>query len=258
MSDQAGFANALRDRLAPCPAGLTTWNGSDPAARLAVYRNNVWMSLIDALADGFPVTQALVGADFFRAMAQCLIQAQLPRSALLAEYGADFPDFIAGFEPADPVPYLADVARLEWLRVRAYHAADADPVAPERLQLALSQPETLGQWGLRLHPALSVLASDYAVVALWAAHQGVGELGAVDPSRAETALVLRAGLEVEVIRLAAGAAGFIQQVLAGACLGAAVEQAMARAADFDFSEMLALLLRAGAITDLVPPQQAAS
>jgi hypothetical protein len=258
MSDQAGFANALRDRLAPCPAGLTTWNGSDPAARLAVYRNNVWVSLIDALADGFPVTQALVGADFFRAMAQCFIQAQLPRSALLAEYGADFPDFIAGFAPADPVPYLADVARLEWLRVRAYHAADADPVTPERLQLALSQPETLGQWGLRLHPALSVLASDYAVVALWAAHQGVGDLGAVDPSQAETALVLRAGLEVEVIRLAAGAAEFIQQVLAGACLSAAVEQAMARAADFDFSEMLALLLRTGAITDLVPPEQAAS
>jgi hypothetical protein len=43
MSDQGGFANALRDRLAPCPAGLTTWNGSDPAARLAVYRNNVWL-----------------------------------------------------------------------------------------------------------------------------------------------------------------------------------------------------------------------
>ncbi len=255
MSDQAGFANALRDRLAPCPAGLTTWNGSDPAARLAVYRNNVWASLIDALADGFPVTHALVGADFFRAMAQCFIAAQLPRSALLAEYGADFPDFIAGFAPADPVPYLADVARLEWLRVRAYHAADVDPVAPDRLQLALSQPETLGQWGLRLHPSLSVLTSDYAVVALWAAHQGVEELGAIDPSQAETALVLRAGLEVEVIRLAAGAADFIQQLLAGARLSAAVEQAMARAADFDLSEMLALLLPAGAITDLVAPEQ---
>jgi hypothetical protein len=255
MSDQAGFANALRDRLAPCPAGLRAWNGSDPAARLAVYRNNVWASLIDALADGFPVTRALVGADFFRAMAQCFIAAQLPRSALLAEYGADFPDFIAGFAPADSVPYLADVARLEWLRVRAYHAADVDPVAPDRLQLALSQPDTLGQWGLRLHPSLSVLTSDYAVVALWAAHQGVGELGAVDPSQAETALVLRAGLEVEVIRLAAGAADFIRQVLAGARLGAAVEQAMARAADFDFSEMLALLLRNGAITDLVAPEQ---
>lgn len=257
MSDQASFANALRDRLAPPPAGLTAWNGSDPAARLAVYRNNVWVSLIDALADGFPVTQALVGEDFFRAMAQCFIAAHLPRSALLVEYGGDFPDFIAGFAPAGSVPYLADVARLECLRVRAYHAADADPVAPERLQLALSQPETLGQWRIRLHPALSVLASDYAVVTLWAAHQGVGELGAIDPSQAETALVLRAGLEVEVIRLAAGATGFIQHVLGEACLGIAVEQALGRAADFDFSQTLALLLRAGAITDLVPPEQVA-
>lgn len=248
----------MRDRRAPPPAGLTAWNGSDPAARLAVYRNNVWVSLIDALADGFPVTQALVGEDFFRAMAQCFIAAHLPRSALLVDHGEGFPDFIAGFAPADAVPYLADMARLECLRVRAYHAADAGPVAPERLHLALSRPETLGQWDLRLHPALGVLASDHAVVTLWAAHQGVGDLGAVDPSQAETALVLRAGLEVEVIRLAVGSAAFIQALRGRARLGAAVEQAMARAADFDFSQTLALLLRAGAVTDLVPPEQAAS
>ena len=66
---QSAFADALLDPARPCPPGLRTWNGSDPARRLAVYRNNVVSSLIDALADTFPVVQRLVGTEFFRAMA---------------------------------------------------------------------------------------------------------------------------------------------------------------------------------------------
>ena len=69
VGSQAAFAAALLYPARPCPPGLHAWNGSDPAARLAVYRNNVVSSLIDALADTFPVVQQLVGEEFFRAMA---------------------------------------------------------------------------------------------------------------------------------------------------------------------------------------------
>jgi hypothetical protein len=72
---------------------LIAWNGSDPARRFAVYRNNVVVSLIDALADTFPVTQELVGEDFFRAMAGVFVRHAPPTSALLAEYGEGFSGF---------------------------------------------------------------------------------------------------------------------------------------------------------------------
>ena len=76
MSQQAQLALALLDPGAACPPGLRSWNGSDPGARFAVHRNNVVVSLIDALADGFPVTQELVGEAFFRAMARVHVLAR--------------------------------------------------------------------------------------------------------------------------------------------------------------------------------------
>ncbi len=84
---QATFAAALLTPELPSPAGLRVWNGSDPAARLAVYRNNVVSSLIDAVADSFPVTQELVGEEFFRAMAAVFVRAHPPRSKVLTHYG---------------------------------------------------------------------------------------------------------------------------------------------------------------------------
>lgn len=99
-------------------------NGSDPTARLAVYRNNVVGSLIDALADAFPVAQQLVGVAFFRAMAGVFARQAPPRSRILAHYGEGFAEFIEGFEPARSVPYLADVARLE---AEAYVGRPARP-----------------------------------------------------------------------------------------------------------------------------------
>mgnify|MGYP001390820627 CR=1 FL=1 len=43
------FAAALLDAERAVPSGLVAWNGSDPARRFAIYRNNVVVSLVDAL-----------------------------------------------------------------------------------------------------------------------------------------------------------------------------------------------------------------
>jgi len=122
---QHAFASALLDPARPVPSGLATWNGSDPVARFAVYRNNVVVSLVAALADTFPVVRELVGEEFFTAMARLYVAEQPPLSPVLAHYGDGFADWVVQFEPAAAVPCLADMARLERARVRAYHAADA-------------------------------------------------------------------------------------------------------------------------------------
>jgi hypothetical protein len=244
---QANFAAALLAPDLPCPAGLRAWNGSDPRARLAVYRNNVVSSLIDAVADTFPVAQELVGEEFFRAMAAVFVRQHPPRSRVLAHYGAEFADFVDGFEPVRAVPYLADVARLERARVFAYHAADADPLTAERLGAAMSSGEDLGALQLVCHPSTSVIVSAYAIVSLWAAHQGDGDLSAVDPALPEFALVVRPGLDVFVLRLPPGAAHFVIALRAGAGLADAAALAAGEAADFDLPNVLALLMGHGAL-----------
>jgi hypothetical protein len=251
---QAAWAAALLDPALPCPGGLRAWNGSDPAVRLAVHRNNVVVSLIDALADTFPVTQQLVGEAFFRAMAAVFVRAAPPRTRVLAFYGEDLPAFVAGFGPAAALPYLADVARLERARVHAYHAADADAVSDEAVALALAHAGQADRLCLVLHPSARVLRSDHAVVSLWAAHQGEGELAAVDIACAEQALVLRQGLEVLVLRLPPGAAGFLLALQQGQALGEAAAAAFAADAGFDLTATLGLCLQHGAITAIHLPR----
>ncbi len=250
MNTEREFFAALLDPGLTPPPGLTTWNGSDPAKRFAVYRNNVVVSLIGALADTYPVTQQLVGEEFFRAMARLHVHGSPPRSRVLAFYGESLPDFIAGFAPVAGVPYLADVARLEMLRVRAYHAADAAPLAADAIARYLAEPDALPALRIGLHPSLGVLRSRYAVVALWAAHQGIGDIAQLDPDVAENALVMRRDLDVEVLRLDDADSTFVEHLLQRASLGVAAAQASATSAGFDPSGILSLLIRSHAIASI--------
>ena len=254
---QADFAATLLAPDLPCPAGLRAWNGSDPSARLAVYRNNVVSSLVDAVADTFPVVRELVGEVFFRAMAAVFVREHPPRSRVLAHYGAEFAGFVDNFAPARGVPYLADVARLERARVWAYHAADADPLTAEKLGEALSGGQDLGALQLICHPSMSVVVSTHAIVSLWAAHQGEGDLSAVDPAVPESALVVRLGLDVLVLRLPPGAAGFVIALQNGAGLADAAALAAGEAVDFDLPTVLALLMRHGALSAVQFPRSRA-
>lgn len=250
MNGQQQFFRALLDPGQPPPAGLSTWNDSDPAVRFAVYRNNVLVSLIDALSDTYPVTQQLVGDAFFRAMARLFVSAEPPRSPVLAFYGESFPDFIERFPPASSVPYLADVARLEMLRVRAYHAADADALPADAIAQALDDPDSLPELRLGFHPSLGLLRSPYAVVSLWAAHQGGADISTVDPLVAESALVIRPALDVAVMRLVPRASDFVAHLLHGESLGSSVEKASDGDADLDLTDILGLLIREQAITSI--------
>ena len=250
MSTQTAFAQALLDATQPTPSGLITCNGSDPTLRFAVYRNNVMVSLIDALADTYPVVQRLVGEDFFRAMARVFAQANPPRSAVMASYGQDFADFVEAFPPAASVPYLADVARLEMARVLAYHAADLAPIETRVLQAALADPEQLVSLQLVLHPSLHVLASRFSVASIWAAHQTDGSDPCVDPDVAQTLLVYRDALEVVFLAVAPAVAAFVIALQSGQTLSDAADAASRVETDFDLTSALALLLRLQLITHI--------
>lgn len=240
------FADALLATGNPVPPGLRTWNGSDPGRRFAVYRNNVLVSLVDALAQTFPVSLRLVGEEFFRAMAREFVRRSPPRSPLLHEYGSEFPDFVRGFPPAAGVPYLGDVAGLEWLRVQSFHAADAQPVSGAEFGALLGDPGRLSGVRLRLHPACRYASFEHAAVSIWAAHQD-GEPGArFDALANEDVLVARPAHEVLVVLLGAGGAAFGQALGAGLALGEAAALA-SESAGFDLATNLQALITHGSV-----------
>ncbi|MBJ2215110.1 putative DNA-binding domain-containing protein [Pseudomonas carnis] len=250
MSIQPTFAEALLAPQATCPEGVFSSNGAEPASRFAVYRNNVHNALINALAAAYPVARQLVGDEFFRAMAGLYAQAHPPTSPLINEYGGTFADFIQGFEPAWSVPYLADVARLERLRVRAYHAADCLVLDQHCVLRQLQGCAQLGQLRVGLHPSLATLESSYAVVSVWAAHQADGAIASLNPWHAQGGLVLRQGLVVKVFAIDRGSVTFINRLNQGAGLEMAIADALKASDEFDLHLCLTLLISHDAITHL--------
>jgi hypothetical protein len=242
VGGDAAFAAALLDPAQPAPPGLVSWNGSDPAQRFGIHRNNVIVSLVDALADSFPVVQQLVGEAFFRAMAHEFVRRSPPRSPVLAWYGDGFADFVAAFPPAAGVPYLADMARLEYARLLAFHAADAAPLPVAAVADCLADPAMLPMLRLQLHSSLLLVGSPFAIASLWGAHQGIGDLAAIDPLQPECALVLRHGLSVAVMAVSPATARFIAALQRGAALGDAVQEASTEEAPFDPAPALGLLI----------------
>lgn len=243
---QIRFAEALADRDKPIPDGLAAWNARRPERRFGVYRNNVFWGLTEALKSRFPAAAAIVGDEFFTAMAGDYVRLEPPRSPLLLAYGDTFADFVERFEPAAGLPYLPDVIRLEAARSRAYHATDCPPLdAGGLMSLA---PERLPSLVFRPHPSLSAIRSAHPVVTIWAMNAGETPVGPIDDWRAEDALVVRPAMTVHVHRLEPGGASFIEALAAGLTLAEAVETAVAAHRGFDLTANLAGMLQAGAFT----------
>ena len=198
----AVFAPALLDPGRATPAAIAGPNGKAARKRYNVYRNNVTVSLINALAATFPATMRITGVDFFRAMARSHVRVTPPTSPLLFEYGRDFPDFIESYEYAKPLPWLADVARIERAWLDAYHAADAEPMSAQAL--ASIRRERLADAVMTTHPALRVTRSRFAAVSIFAENRSDRPVSCTGATEPQDALVTRPGLEVVVRRLPPG------------------------------------------------------
>src|ERR1700745_2879213 len=110
---ESAFAKALLNSKQPVPVGISAPGAVIPTRRLAVHRNNMIVGLVNVLKGRFPVVEKIVGDEFFDAMAGAFVLECPPRSPVLASYGDELPEFIAGSAPAHDLAYLADVARLE-------------------------------------------------------------------------------------------------------------------------------------------------
>jgi hypothetical protein len=238
------FAAALTDPSAAAPTQTRGREGRPDGRRFAVYRNNVAVGLIASIEARYPVTRRLIGDDFFRAVARAFVARVKPSSPVLIRYGADFPDFVEGFEPVRDIPYLPDVARLENAWVEAYHSAEASPLG--LADLAAVEPERLGESRLIFHPAFRLLRFAHPAASIWAGHQGAGEPRPPESWRPEDAMIARPHADVDVRILPPGGYDFAAALLAGASLAEAATPLAAEGVDP--GPHLVGLVEAGAIT----------
>ena len=242
-SEQGDFITALLDPDLTVPAGLSDPDGRPAGRRFSVYRNNVAVSLTEALKAAFPVICKLVGDEFFEAMAGVYLRAHPPKTPVLMFYGVDMPEFLAGFEPVAHLGYLPDIARLEFALRQSYHAADATPIDPEVLQ-NLPTDQLMGS-RLQLAHSARLLQSEWPICALWLAN--TNDDAPKVQMQAQDVLITRPEFDPQPMLLGTGAAAFVEALGKGRNFGDALKTA---GKGFDLSAALAILLTGGVITKM--------
>ncbi len=247
----ARFSAPLLEPALAKPADVVGPRGKAANKRYAVYRNNVTVSLIDALAATFPAVKRITGEDFFRAMARFHIRQTPPQSPLLFEYGYDFPSFIERYEYAQAMPWLGDVARMERAWLDAYHSADG--LALQTHEFAAIAPDKIMDIVLEPHPAVRVLRSRYPAVGIFVMNRSAAPVDHFESSAPEDALITRPDDEVIVRHLPPGGAKFFTALIEGQSLGEAAASALDEFPDFDLASSLVGLIESGAFQKIVTP-----
>lgn len=232
------FARVIARGEEPSPSIATSYLKYQADVAVEIYRNNYRGNLHDALAGAYPVIRRLVGDDFFRFLAKRFIGRHPSRSANLHHYGAELAGFVAAFEPAKDLVYLADMARLEWVCHIAYFADDRTALDID--ELARVAPERYPDLVLHTHPSCHLVRSRYPIAAIWQAHQpGAPENFRIDlDSGSSNALVCRKDDVVMVSELAEDDADWLHRTGTGAPLGEVTVDTLERHPDFDLQAAL--------------------
>lgn len=219
----------LQERFAQFVAGgsadgLVPWivaNGIEGAARLQIYRNAVSGSLVGALSTAFPVIRALVGDPFFEAAASRYQAQYPPSSGNLQDYGAMFAQLLGAMPEAASVPYLPDIARLEWARQECYLAPNphTEPLTPQALAAGALDVT------LALAASARIIRSTYPLFDIWMyCQEPSGEAPSLDTG-AQDVLVWRDGGQIAMQEVHPQAAVFIEALRDGAGTGRAAAEA---------------------------------
>ena len=207
--------------LAAVLDGATLADATEPADALAFYRASVASTLRGALAAAYPAVERLVGAAFFAEAARAYAQAHPSAAGDLHRFGGALAGFLDEYPPARSLPYLPDVARLEWAIHESAHAPDARPF--DFLALAAVSESEHGALRARLAPAVRLVRSPWPVLAIWEANQP-GRDGAPDRIEGpDHVLVHRAGDGVRVTAVDVQAWGLLHALARGEPLARAAE-----------------------------------
>ncbi len=243
------FAGAVQDTAQPAAAAvaLFTADAAVVQRRLALYRGNIVAGISKTLALAYPVIEQVVGANFFSGLARAYWQETPSRSGDLHDYGACFGDFLIRFPHALELPWLPDLARLEWAVHRAASAANSKAFDPS--VLALLPEEKQPDLRFAFLPGTAIVQSAYPIVQIWTMHQP-DHAGAfkIDWDLQQTALVVRHGLRVQLESLDVGPAALIAALLSGQTLMSALDAAGLVDPAFDAQNALAQCVTSGWIS----------
>ena len=242
---QESFARAMTSGDGAAVGGQLR-GGRDPGQRLAIHLRHYATSIAGALCDKFPASSWLIGAEAMREAAVAYARLHPPRQPCIAEYGRDFPQFLARHPRAAGLPYVRSFAELEWAVAQAAIAIDASPLSWAKL--ASRGAECLVDSTLVLQPGVHYVRANWCIDELMQTY-----LSGVAPERF---VLVDAATQIEVrgargtfrlVRLDAATFAFRTTLAAGRTVGEAADAALTVDQGFDPGGALRALVDAGLV-----------
>lgn len=247
---QKQTVDALHNAISPCPAQVLQQAENGQSRRFNVYRNNRAVSLMENLQACYPAVHKLVGDEFFNAAARHYINEYPPESPVMTEYGESFGEFTAQLPGTAGIPYIADVARLEWACLQAYHQRDEVPISIKALENVA--PEKLTEVKLKTHPAMALIDSRWPIGSIWLATvKQLPTPADFDMNSGEQVFVLRPRLDVTVHVIDEAAALFIDGLRQGHSLEYAAGSALEKDHSFDPGAQMQAFFSMGAFCSYI-------
>lgn len=245
---QRAFAQALSAEDSRSAAPELTRLVTQPG--FAVYRNTVLKGCIDALQANFPAVSRQVGDEWFRAAAAVYARRELPTAPTLLTYGQTFAAFLARFEPAAELPYLAAVAGVDRLWSEVHIAADDTILEPAAL--AQLVPDDMGRVTLRPHAAARwAWCDEHPVYTLWSRNRdAAADFSAEIDWRGEGVLLTRQQATVTYRELSHAGIAFLTACADGLSVERAVSAALAADAAADLAALVNQFLQAGVFAEM--------
>ncbi len=226
--------------------------------RIEIYRHNVFSTLAGALSDLYPVTEKIVGAPFFFRLAEEFIRATPSRSGDLNMFGGEWPEFLRVHADAIHLPYLPDVAQLEWAWHRAFHAADH--AAFDISRLGLVPPEQHALLRFVLNSSATFILSPHPIARIWKVNQTEfeGDMKVDWTKPGDLVLIARDDLEIKIQSLSRAHFDFLRALNRGESLEASADVASDVAsmadAEFDLQAALMAAIQSNLIVDMKLPE----
>jgi putative DNA-binding protein len=146
-------------RQLPAVVGTPLASNAD---RIGIYASGYFWRLFEALAADFPSVQQALGPEAFQGLVAEYLVKHPSRSPNLADLGSALPGFVHEHVLQSELPFLPDLASLEW----SVHLALLSP----RARFSGLPTEERHDWGslrLRLDPTVRLFTTEWAVAPFW-------------------------------------------------------------------------------------------
>ncbi len=186
--------------------------------RISVYANGYYARLMEALTEVYAAVKHVLGEKIFNDLAHAYAGRYPSREYNLSLTGRFFPEFLKDPRIAEEMPFLSDLAELEWRVSCAFHAYDGKPLDPSGLSNL--DPGDWEEIKIIFQPSVSVMHSAWPVFDIWKVrHEPVENIKIDMTNRPQDVLIFRRGFEAHCMLLEWARFRMLEGLLAGKTLG---------------------------------------